>query len=185
MDGYHTVSRNFIFTEFRDGTGSKYCKYGIYVGKADYDSAFRVGRDSIVKIENNAGNYGQSVITNAVNQNSATHWETNRPNNNFHNMITVTLDQAYEISRLRYQVRQDGGKPKGFPLEYNIYYSAGESGEDFQLLKHGTYESVSASEIEIQIEPTQMQRVRFEFVKAYNNWASAAELSFIGKSGHV
>lgn len=145
---------------------------------SSYDSVFRIPNSSITKIENNAGNYGGSVIKNAIDDNPATHWETNKPNNaTFNNKVTVTFNDLYEVASLNYQVRQDAG-PKGFPLEYNIYYSTTETGNDFQLLKHGTYKSSTASKISIEFEPTEVRRIQFEFVKANNDWASMAEIAF-------
>ncbi|WP_040196176.1 NPCBM/NEW2 domain-containing protein [Candidatus Soleaferrea massiliensis] len=144
-----------------------------------YDSVFKIPREAITSITNNAGHYGGSVIANAIDGSRSTHWETNKPNNaSFNNAVTVTFDGLYEIATLKYLVRQDGGRPKGFPLEYNIYYSTSESGENFKLLRHGTYASASGSEVSIQVEPTEVRRVRFEFVRAQGNWASMAELSF-------
>lgn len=144
-----------------------------------YDSVFQIPSSAITSITNNAGHYGGSVIGNAIDGKNNTHWETNKPNSgSFRNAVTVTFDGLYEISTLKYLVRQDGGKPKGFPLEYNIYYSTTDSGEDFTLLKNGAFASTSGSAVSISVEPTSVRRVRFEFVKAHNNWASMAELSF-------
>lgn len=143
-----------------------------------YDSVFRIPNSSITKIENNAGNYGGSVIKNAIDGKTSTHWETNKPNSaTFNNKVTVTFNDLYEIASLNYLVRQDIG-PKGFPLEYNIYYSTSETGDDFQLLKQGTNKSMTSSKITIEFEPTNVRRIQFEFVKANNDWASMSEIEF-------
>lgn len=143
-----------------------------------YESVYRLSNSNITKIENNAGNYGKSVIGNAIDGNTATNWETNKPNNaTFTNKVTVTFNDLYAIQSLNYLVRQDSA-PKGFPLEYNIYYSTTESEDDFQLLKHGTYQSTSSSKVSIDFAPTEVRRIQFEFVKVHGDWASMAEIEF-------
>lgn len=144
-----------------------------------YDEVFKIPSSAIKSITNNAGHYGNSVIENAIDGKKNTHWETNKPNtNSFHNIVTVTFDDTYEINKLNYLVRQDGAKTKGFPLEYILLYSTSETGDDFKELKSGSYDNASGSEVTIEFEPTEMQRIRIEFVKAKENWASIAEIDF-------
>ena len=143
-----------------------------------YDEVFKVPQSAISAITNNAGHYGRSVIQNAVDGNSATHWETNTPNRtNFLNKVTITLSESYELDRLNYLVRQDGARPKGFPLSYRLYYSTEATGDSFQLLKEGSFAQSSGSAVDITFAPTAMRRFQLEFVQAQGDWASAAELS--------
>lgn len=144
-----------------------------------YDEVFKIPSSAIKSITNNAKHYGNSTIDKAIDGKNSTHFETNKPNSDsFHNMVTVTFDDNYEISKVNYLVRQDGAKPKGFPLEYVLYYSTSETGDDFKELKTGSFNSATGSTVSIEFEPTEMRRFRFEFVKAKDNWASMAEISF-------
>lgn len=144
-----------------------------------YDEVFKIPSLAIKSITNNAKHYGSSTIDKAIDGKNSTHWETNKPNtDSFHNMVTVTFDDDYEISKVNYLVRQDGAKPKGFPLEYILYYSTSETGDDFKELKAGSFNSASGSTVSIEFEPTEMRRFKFEFVKAKDNWASIAEINF-------
>lgn len=144
-----------------------------------YDDMFRIPNSAITSISYNAGRYGNSVITNAIGGNPKTHWETNKPNSNtFHNMVTVSFDDAYEVASFHFQARQTGAWLKGFPLEYKLYYSETESGEDFQVLKEGSFNSAIGDMTAIDFEPTTMRRFRLEFVRAKENWASLAEIAF-------
>lgn len=144
-----------------------------------YDEVFKIPSLAIKSITNNAKHYGSSTIDKAIDGKNSTHWETNKPNNDsFHNMVTVTFDDDYEISKVNYLVRQDGAKPKGFPLEYILYYSTSETGDDFNELKTGSFNAANGNTVSIEFEPTEMRRFKFEFVKAKDNWASIAEISF-------
>lgn len=142
------------------------------------DDILRLPVTAITSITNNARHYGSSVIQRAVDGNRSTHWETNTPNSDtFKNKVSVTFDQPYTLDRLDYLVRQDS-PPKGFPLEYNIYYSTTDQGEDFQLLKNGTFIGPSYVDATIKFPATEIRRVQFEFVSAHDNWASISELTF-------
>lgn len=144
-----------------------------------YDEVFKIPSSAIKSITNNAKHYGNSTIDKAIDGKNATHWETSKPNSDsFHNMVTVTFDDDYEINKVNYLVRQDGAKPKGFPLEYILYYSTSETGDDFKELKSGSYGSASGSTVTMEFEPTEMRRFRIEFVKAKDYWASIAEIGF-------
>ena len=154
--------------------------------EAAYDAQYRVPSSAITSITNNAGNYYTSVITNAIDNNINTHWETNTPNSStFKNAVTVTFNQNYPIARIDYQCRHDGSQPKGFPMKYRLYYSTSASGEDFRLLKEGSYGSPSSGMISIYFESTNMRRFRFEFVEAYNDWASMSEIKFYKEDNSV
>lgn len=143
-----------------------------------YDAVFKVGGSSITSIVNNGGHYGTSTIDKAIDGNSATHWETGTPNSStFKNVVTVTFDQIYTLSRVEYLVRQ-GADWKGFPLHYKLYSSATASGEDFTLLKEDTYVAAIRSIVPFEFPDTNIRRIRFEFVQAKENWASIAEISF-------
>lgn len=144
-----------------------------------YEEVFKIPSSAIKSITNNAKNYGNSTIDKAIDGNNSTYWETNKPNNDsFHNTVTVSFNDDFKIDKLNYLVRQDGAKPKGFPLEYILYYSTSETGDDFKELKTGSYTAATGSTITINFEPTEMRRLKFEFVKAKGNWASMAEISF-------
>lgn len=144
-----------------------------------YDEVFKVSSSEIKSITNNAKHYGNSTIDKAIDGKTGTHFETNKPNNaSFHNVVTVTFNDVYKINKINYLVRQDGAKPKGFPLEYILSYSTSESGNDFKELKKGSFSSASSSVVTFEFEPTEMLRFKFEFVKVQGNWASISEIDF-------
>lgn len=144
---------------------------------SSYDSVFKIPTSEITSITNNAGNYKSSVISKAIDGDKSTHWETNKPNTaTFKNKVTVTFKSLTEIAKLKFIARQDAGN-KGFPQEYNLYYSTTDSGDNFKLLKTGKL-SVTGSAVDINFTPTNVKRVQFEFVQAKDGWAAVSELAF-------
>jgi len=146
---------------------------------AAYNEAFMVDQSNIKSITNNGGRYANSVITNAVDGDFSTHWETGNPNSStFTNYVIVTFEEAELINRIVYAARQDGAKGKGFASKVKLYASESESGDDFKLIGTGSYNGSTGSVVEIQFEPTSCKRIKFVFAEASNSWASAAEFMF-------
>ncbi|MED4464087.1 NPCBM/NEW2 domain-containing protein [Metabacillus fastidiosus] len=144
-----------------------------------YNQAFKVPQTSILSIKNNGGTYGNSVITNAIDGNLTTHWETSRPNSTtFKNQFEVTFKEPQAINRMTYATRQDGAKGKGYPKAFEIYASQSDSGDDYKLVGIGSHSTVSGNVMEYKFNEVTAKRVKFVFKEAHQDWASAAEVAF-------
>ena len=123
-------------------------KYGQFSNLEGYNEEFKL---PIVSAKNNAGNYGNSVIGNAIDGKINTHWETNSPNNSsFKNEVTFDLGEVQEISKMAYASRRDGNN-KGFATEFEIYVSESESGDDFYLAGQGAYSGAISDTVEFNM----------------------------------
>ncbi|HAX73480.1 MAG TPA: hypothetical protein DCY20_08145, partial [Firmicutes bacterium] len=144
----------------------------------NYDDVYKVPMENIKSITNNGGQYASSKITLAIDGDKSTHWETGKPNTDtFKNHFIVEFEEIEMINRLVYTVRQSGATGKGFPLQFEIYTSLTEDGDDFTLV--GSAQTAQNNNaIEIKFQPTEFKRLKFVFVEAHNSWASAAELAF-------
>lgn len=163
---YVTVSEDYTVTK---------SKYGQFSNLDGYNEEFKL---PIVSAQNNAGNYGNSVIGNAIDGKINTHWETNSPNNSsFKNEVTFDLGEVQEISKMAYASRRDGNN-KGFATEFEIYVSESESGDDFYLAGQGAYSGAISDTVEFNMSKVNARRVKFKFVKASGEWASFGEVAF-------
>ena len=163
---YVTVSEDYTVTK---------SKYGQFSNLNGYNEEFKL---PIISAKNNAGNYGSSVIGNAIDGKINTHWETNSPNNSsFKNEVTFDLGEVQEISKMAYASRRDGNN-KGFATEFEIYVSESESGDDFYLAGQGSYSGAISDIVEFNMSKVNARRVKFKFVKASGEWASFSEVSF-------
>lgn len=163
-----SVSEDMVYQEAQD-------VQAIETRTPSYDEIFKV--KNIKSYSNNGGKYGSSSLDKAFDGNTATHWETGKPNSSTHtNEVIVTFDEIETINRITYMVRQDNGF-KGFPNEFSIYTSLEETGDNFKIVKTGKM-NTTKNKVEIQFNPTQVKRLKFVFNKADQNWASAAELNF-------
>ena len=123
----NVTSKKIYVTVSEDYTVTK-SKYGQFSNLDGYNEEFKL---PIVSAKNNAGNYGNSVIGNAIDGKINTHWETNSPNNSsFKNEVTFDLGEVQEISKIAYASRRDGNF-KGFATQFVIYVSESEAGDDF------------------------------------------------------
>ncbi|WP_018592446.1 NPCBM/NEW2 domain-containing protein [Terrisporobacter glycolicus] len=145
----------------------------------EYNESFKLDNSKIISITNNGGKYGSSVISNAIDDNMSTHWETGKVNSSdFENEVVFTLDQVTSLNRIVYGARQDGAKGKGFAEEFEIYASLTDDGDDFNLVSYGEYKESTRDIVEIKFAPTKFKRIKFKFKKANQNWASASEFMF-------
>ncbi len=146
-----------------------------YFENGEYSSQFKISTDIIESITNNAGHYASQVITNAIDNNPNTYWETNKANtSNWNNEVEVTFTEDVTIDRIVFGARPDR---KGFATQFEVYASPTSEGETFELITTGGHNSVTGF-IEAQFEPTQMKRIKFKFVDSVQNWATLSELAF-------
>ena len=150
-------------------------KFGQFNSLNEYNEQFKI---PVVSITNNAGNYGNSKITNAIDGNINTYWETNKENSNsFKNEVIVDLGEAQDISKMAYAARRDANY-KGFANKLEIYVSSEAEGDNFILAGKGEYTSGNGDVVEFGIERTNVRRVKLKFIDVNENWASLSEISF-------
>lgn len=143
---------------------------------AEYTQLFKVDKSNIKSITNNGGRYRNQVITNAIDDNTNTYWETNRGNStSFNNTVEVAFKEAITIDRLVFGARPNDSK--GFAQEFEIYISPTSEGETYQLVSSGKHAKVSGL-VEAKFKPTFAKRVKFVFKKSDQNWATLSELAF-------
>lgn len=144
-----------------------------------YNLQFKMNPANIQTITNNGGKYASSVIGNAIDGDMNTHWETGKPNSaTFTNEVVVQLKETATLDRIVYAARQTGAKGKGFAKSFEIYGSASDDGNDFNLVTTGEYLGSTGDVVEIKFTPTAFKRIKFVFKKANEDWASAAEFGF-------
>ncbi|MGL4952220.1 MAG: discoidin domain-containing protein, partial [Culicoidibacterales bacterium] len=140
-----------------------------------YNTAFKIPTEKIKSISNNAGHYSSRVITNAIDNDPSTYWETNKGNSaSWNNEVTVDFTQAVTIDRLVFGARPDR---KGFATKFEVYASPTSEGETFELLATGDYNAVTGL-VEAKFDAKTMKRVKFKFVQSNQNWATLNELAF-------
>ncbi|WP_330615547.1 NPCBM/NEW2 domain-containing protein [Romboutsia sp. 1001713B170131_170501_G6] len=83
-----------------------------------------------------------------------------------------------EINRLAYATRQDGAKGKGYPTSAEIYVSQEETGNNFELAGKVEGSKATGGMVEFKFDTVSAKRVKFIFVEANNDWASASEFWF-------
>ena len=150
-------------------------KFGQFNSLNEYNEQFKI---PVVSITNNAGNYGNSKITNAIDGNINTYWETNKENSNsFKNEVIVDLGEAQDISKMAYAARRDAYY-KGFANKFEVYVSSEAEGDNFILAGKGEYTSGNGDVVEFPIERTNVRRVKFKFIGVNENWASLSEIAF-------
>jgi len=144
-----------------------------------YNDVFKMDNANIKSITNNGGNYPNSAITKAIDGDPSTHWETGKPNSaTFTNEVIINFHEETTLNRMVYTARQAGAKGKGFAQQFQIFGSTADSGNNFALVTTGGYTGPTGDTIEIQFAPTAFKRVKFVFVTANQDWASAAEFAF-------
>lgn len=140
-----------------------------------YDRAFAV---KPVSVTNNGGKYGSSVVTNVIDGDVKTHWETGKPNSgSFSNALTFTFASPETLGSVVYYPRVQGAANKGFPTAFSIYASQSAEGEDFTLVATGTATAASGG-TQIAFPETTFQRLRFVFDTCQANWAACGEMKF-------
>ena len=142
----------------------------------EYSSLFKMDNSNIKGIKNNGRHYSSQVITNAIDDNLDTYWETNTYNtNNFTNEVEVEFNEAVELNRIVYGARKSDNK--GFAKEFEIYGSTTSAGETYQLVATGKHDKVSGL-VEAKFNPTKFRRVKFKFKNSDQNWATLSEIAF-------
>lgn len=161
---YVTVYEDFIVNK---------SKFGQFDNLDKYNEEFKIG---ITSVSNNAGSYPGTVIGNAIDSNTNTHWETNKPNSDtFQNEVIFDLGESKEINRVAYKARNGG---KGFATKFEIYISNEAEGNDFILAGKGEYTGNVNDVVEFKMSKTTARRVMFKFIKANQDWASIGEVAF-------
>ncbi len=164
-----------------DSTKTNTTKFDLYNNdKFDvYNEVFQMKNSNIKSITNNGGQYGNSNIHKAIDGDLNTHWETGKPNSdNFTNEVNLTFHEVVNLNRVVYAARQDSAKGKGFANQFEIYASLTEGGNDFTLVSSGKYMDSAQDLVEIKFPSTDFKRLKFKFLKANQNWASASEFMF-------
>lgn len=175
------ISNNTSVLEINDNkevTKAVVNKFDLYNSDKlnDYNSIFKIDNSKIKSITNNGGQYSNSSIDKAIDNNLNTHWETGKQNNSeFTNEVVFTFNETTDLNRIVYAARQDGAKGKGFAQEFEIYSSLTDDGDDFILVSEGEYKGSTGDLVEIKFNSAKFKRLKFKFKKANQEWASASE----------
>ena len=114
----------------------------------------------------------------AIDGDCATMWHTTfRPNNPpLPESITLDLGESYDVQRLTYLPRQDGGE-NGIASEYKLYVSS--DGNNFTEIASGNWAQTATTKTVTLPEPHQALYVRLQVVEAGGSadFASAAEIN--------
>ncbi|MGL4523068.1 MAG: M60 family metallopeptidase, partial [Bacilli bacterium] len=146
-----------------------------------YNEVFEVRDAAIESFVNNGGKYGSSVLSNAFDGNPSTFWETGRANStSYKNEVVVTFKKEEKLDRLVFSARPNADN-KGFPHKFKIYASTTAEGDNFTVVKEGEWQGTRAGYLSIPFKETAFKRLKFEYVEARNNWASAGEFRFYKK----
>ncbi|CAI3659194.1 Conserved hypothetical protein [Clostridium neonatale] len=142
----------------------------------EYSNLFKMDNNNIKSISNNGGHYSGQVITNAIDGNVDTYWETNTPNKgDFTNEVEVEFKDAVELNRIVYGARKSDRK--GFAQEFEIYGSTTSKGDTYKLVATGSHNKVSGL-VEAKFNSTKFKRVKFRFKNSDQNWATLSEIAF-------
>lgn len=142
----------------------------------EYNKVFKIDNSRIKNITNNGGKYGSDIIDKSIDGKFSTHWETGKPNDSkFSNEVIIELDEVTELNRIIYAARQDGANGKGFAKKFEIYGISSDSEEDYKLVSNGSYSGSTGDIVEIKFSPTKFKKIKFKFIEANSNWASASE----------
>ena len=142
----------------------------------EYSNLFKMDNNNIKSISNNGGYYSGQVITNAIDGNVDTYWETNTSNKgDFTNEVEVEFKDAVELNRIVYGARKSDRK--GFAQEFEIYGSTTSKGDTYKLVATGSHNKVSGL-VEAKFNSTKFKRVKFRFKNSDQNWATLSEIAF-------
>ena len=142
----------------------------------DYNKLYRVSADEIKLIKNNGGHYASQKITNAIDGNLTTYWETGSLNSSsFTNEVEIEFKETVKLNRVVYGARQSDRK--GFAEEIEIYASKTSQGDTYQLVAIGSYDKVSGV-VEAKFNETEFKRLKFKFKKSDQNSATLNEIMF-------
>lgn len=145
-----------------------------------YNQVFKIPTENIFSITANGSEYSRvRGIDKAIDEDYGTFWETAKPNSaTFKNQIEVTFKQPQTFNRMTYATRRDVSTGKGFPRAFEIYSSSSASGDDYQLVGKGTFETVNRNTMEYRFRTLTANRIKFVFVDAEQSWPSASEIAF-------
>lgn len=143
-----------------------------------YNQQFKISSSQIKSITNNGGTYASSTIDKAIDDNLSTHWETGKENSaTFKNEVVVEFETVESFNRIAYATRQDGAKGKGFPTQFEIYTSLTGEDDDYQLAVTGEH-ATTGNMLEFKFPTVTAKKVKFIYIEANQNWASASEFWF-------
>ena len=143
-----------------------------------YNQQFKISSSQIKSITNNGGTYASSTIDKAIDDNLSTHWETGKENSaSFKNEVVVEFETVESFNRIAYATRQDGAKGKGFPTQFEIYTSLTGEDDDYQLAVTGEH-ATTGNMLEFKFPTVTTKKVKFIYIEANQNWASASEFWF-------
>ena len=147
-----------------------------YVNNEEYVNQFGISRDKIKGITNNAGHYASQVITNAIDGDQKTYWETNRGNSaDWKNEVTIDFKEDIVIDRIALGARQSDRK--GFLEEFEIYASSTTKGDNFQLVATAKGNKTTGL-VEAKFNPTKFRRVKIKAINSDSSWATLNEVMF-------
>lgn len=152
-----------------------------------YDGMYRHTNDATEKVEctGSQGGYGgNSPITNVIDNNYSTHWESSAPG--VHHVL-FTFKEPIEIARIVYAMKQPASpaKPKGFPTTFEIYGSETDVGS-LALVAQGGYPQTYDA-VEISLPATRFKYLKFAWTSTVNDsgnpvinggYANASEFRF-------
>lgn len=140
-----------------------------------YSKAYRMPNSNVSRVTTNGGSYSGTKPEYMLDDQSNTHWETNRNNDaTFTNEVVFELAQAEVLDRVAFLARDNR---RGFPEAFEIYASETSKGDTFQLVSSGT--AISTNDfLQFKFEPTKFKRVKFKFIKANTDRPFAAEFRF-------
>ncbi|MGG7059302.1 NPCBM/NEW2 domain-containing protein [Clostridium tertium] len=175
------ISRNVTSVEEAQSTKTTIGKFELLNNENidSYNDVYKMDNSNIESITSSGGNYPNSPIGNAIDGNFNTHWETGKENSSeFTNEVVFKLKEVTALNRIVYAARQSSAKGKGFAKEVEIYGSLTDDGDDFVLVGSGEYTGSTGDTVEIKFNKTDFKRIKFKYIKADNNWASASEFMF-------
>lgn len=149
-----------------------------YSNFKDYNNQFKISSSQIKSISNNGGKYASSNIEKAIDNNLSTHWETGTQNSaSFKNEVVIEFENVESFNRIAYATRQDVSKGKGFPNQFEIYASLTGEEDDYKLVVTGEHVT-TGNMLEFKFPTITAKKVKFVYVEANQNWASASEFWF-------
>lgn len=174
------ISSNKNLTDEKENTMASIKKFNLLNTDLEkYNEVFKMKSSNIESITNNGGKYGSSTLNKSIDGDISTHWETGKPNSDlFKNEIIFKFKNKISLNRIIYGARQDGAKGKGFAKKVEIYGSLNDETDDFKLIATGEYSGSVNDIVEIKFKTNEFKRIKFKFVQANANWASASEFMF-------
>lgn len=151
---------------------------------SDYWKTYRIGREVspdgyITSGTAIGGSYGSNKWEKAFDANWGTFWETATGGSG--QALELTFSREISVDRILYAVRQDWAK--GYPQKLTVYAKSGD--EPYREV--GIAESSDTSKYRIFTLPETVKadKIKLEFTKGSQSWASAAEFVLLRPENEV